>query len=810
MRWRILCFLIVLISLQSGYSQQIKLQFQLIDEGSGNPISDAHVFISGASIGTTSNHQGICEISISAQETQALLISHISYESLTIHPEQYPLLIDAVAVKMKGNGIDLSEIQFTAKRTSKWKKNYRRFKKALLGEGLAASKCKILNPGVLRFEKKNGKLSVSAIDLLQIDNNYLGYNIQFWLEDLSIKADGSKFYKGSGQFIDKQDVNNVQKKRREQVYQNSLAHFLSSLLVSRDKASLKNNGYQISIERYNQGKFTKITTPDPQDLIKADSILGFYQLHFSDFLTIKHNNLNDNSAAGFEIAISGAEQQKFGTNSSVSTRIGEQVAISRLYKISPFLVFDIRGNIINKSAVREYDYWANQRLATTLPIDYKEFSDFNIERPRTKSIDTLLVFKNLIGSDQQKKEQAINFLQNNWSYNYIAPLLDILRLNNSDWHEKQIRALLQKHVPEIEPAYFEGSQWLWKSDPNYGSYYANFKALQYGAIDTAFYQYFFGRGQKSKIRLDEIVWGGVRQNGIPPLRKPKMLNAIQAKYLSDTDVVFGLVINGSAYAYPKRILAWHEFFTDDIKGQSIAGVYCTLCGTLIIYNTEFNGVKHDLGTSGFLYRSNKLMYDRATQSLWSTILGQPVMGPLVDQNIELSTLPVETTNWGEWLRRHPDTQVLSLETGHDRNYGEGEAYKEYYANDLLIFPVPEQDKRLPNKARIFIPRPKEYTKYPLAVSVDYLKRKGIHQDQMGKQSILIITESNGASRAYAIDDQEFKSYKQGKLLDKERQIWAVTEAALIGPDGQRFFRLPAHEAFWFAWFNVFPTTRIVY
>jgi len=346
--------------------------------------------------------------------------------------------------------------------------------------------------------------------------------------------------------------------------------------------------------------------------------------------------------------------------------------------------------------------------------------------------------------------------------------------------------------------------------PNYGNYYADFKAYLYGALDPAFYQYFYERGSQAKIRLDEIIWGGVRQDGIPPLNLPIMMAASQATYLSDTDVVFGLVINGEARAYPKRILAWHELFTDDIGEQSIAGVYCTLCGTVIIYDTEFNGVKHKLGTSGFLYRSNKLMYDQATQSLWSTFLGQPVMGPLVNQNIELSPLPVETTTWGEWRRRHPNTKVLSIETGHTRNYAEGEANKDYFANDNLMFPVLRLDKRLPNKARVFIPRPKNFAAQPIAISVEYLKRKRIHQDQIEEQRMLIITESNGASRAYAIDDQQFKSYKDGRLLDNLGEDWEVKEDALIGPEGHRLSRLPAHEAFWFAWINVFPETRIIY
>ena len=629
---------------------------------------------------------------------------------------------------------------------------------------------------------------------------------------MSIEADGSTYYKGNGQYIDKAKAHDTKYiKRREWLYMHSLPNFLRSLLKSPNKPALKDLGYELSIDRYEKGQFKTILIPtEPSTLIQPDSISGWHRLYFSEFLTIKHLGLKISSNNEIQVAVSSAEQQKYGSSSTQSLGANLQNALSRLYKIEPYLLFDKRGNIINKSAVREYGYWANQRLASSLPIDYNTFSDHKAKESASKLIDTLLIFQNLIGNHEQKKTEALSFLQKKWSQSYTAPLLDILRLSQDEWQQQVIRVLLKKHAPATEADFFNGIQGLWKDTPNYGNYYADFKAYLYSALDPAFYQYFNKRGSQAKIRLDEIIWGGVSQDGIPPLNSPIMIAAIQATYLSDTDVVFGLVINGKARAYPKRILAWHEFITDSIGEQSIAGVYCTLCGTVIIYDPEFNGVKHKLGTSGFLYRSNKLMYDHATQSLWSTLMGKPVVGPLVDQNIELSTLPVETTTWGQWRNRHPNTQVLSIDTGHDRNYAEGEAYKGYLADDDLMFPVIEHDMRLPNKTRVFIPRPKNFTAQPLAISVEYLKRKRIHHDQIDEQRLLIITENNGSSRAYAIDDQQFKSYKNGSLEDNKGGIWEVKEDTLIGPKRQRFYRLPAHEAFWFAWINTFPETRIIY
>ena len=164
-------------------------------------------------------------------------------------------------------------------------------------------------------------------------------------------------------------------------------------------------------------------------------------------------------------------------------------------------------------------------------------------------------------------------------------------------------------------------------------------------MDPGFVDYFYGN-PAANIRLDEIRWGGVRRDGIPPLDHPKMIAAAEADYLDDGNIVFGVALDGDVRAYPKRILAWHEMFKDSIAGEHHTGVYCTLCGTMILYRSAFDGVHHELGTSGFLYRSNKLMYDRATMSLWSTFAGEPAVGSLVGQGIRLDLRHVVTTDLG--------------------------------------------------------------------------------------------------------------------------------------------------------------------
>lgn len=352
-------------------------------------------------------------------------------------------------------------------------------------------------------------------------------------------------------------------------------------------------------------------------------------------------------------------------------------------------------------------------------------------------------------------------------------------------------------------------RWIWAHDFETHPHYAEFKAQLYGAIDPHFSGYFDDSTGNALIRLDEVRWGGVRRDGIPPLDRPRMIPVQEAHYLEPEHVVFGLEHNGDARAYPKRILAWHELFKDTVGGVPVTGVYCALCGSMIVYRSEHAGVHHDLGTSGFLYRSNKLMVDRATESLWSTLRGMPVIGPLAGKPIHLEPLAVVTTTWGAWSKRHPDGSVLSLDTGHRRDYAEGAAYWRYFASDELMFEVPRRDERLANKAEVLALRFGPAAP-PTAIDVARLERASIYHGALGETPYVILTDDSGASRVYASRSVRFEAYDRSlTATDSEGITWTLREDALAGPDGARLERLPAHRAFWFGWYAAHPDTILV-
>ncbi len=416
----------------------------------------------------------------------------------------------------------------------------------------------------------------------------------------------------------------------------------------------------------------------------------------------------------------------------------------------------------------------------------------------------------LLAGDREIREEALSQIRSGWHEGFAPMILEVGRLARDPGFRARLMRLLEMKTGQRHGQDFDRWwHWLWNRELRPHPGYPEFKAALYGLIDPRFRGYFSSR-RTSKIRLDEVRWGGVVQDGIPPLRSPRMISGREAGYLDDGNVVFGLEIGGDVRAYPKRILAWHEMFVDVVGGLPVAGVYCTLCGSMILYETVHDGVEHHLGTSGFLYRSNKLMYDRDTQSLWNTLWGRPVIGPLAERDIALERRSVVTTTWGEWRRRHPDTRVLSLDTGHRRDYSEGAAYRDYFATDELMFEVPKLDRRLANKAEVLaliLPqRPGE----PLAIAARYLEKHPLHHDRVGEVPVVVLTDRSGANRVYATGGLEFERWDRDRtLVDGDGVAWTLTEDRLESAAGATLERLPAHRAFWFGWYSAYPHTRLV-
>jgi hypothetical protein len=345
--------------------------------------------------------------------------------------------------------------------------------------------------------------------------------------------------------------------------------------------------------------------------------------------------------------------------------------------------------------------------------------------------------------------------------------------------------------------------------------FASWKGELYARFVDPAMKRFLDSGRPSTIRVELIQWGGVRVDGIPALDAAPLVRAKAATYLTAEEPVFGVQIKGDVRAYPLRLLDWHEMANDVVGGVPVSLAYCTLCGAGVLYRTDTARGTLTFGSSGFLYESNKLMYDRQTGTLWNQLTGEPVNGPLVGSGIKLERLPVAVASWGNWQRSHPETRVLSLETGFQRDYTPGKPYGSYFASPETMFPVHQRSKVLPEKAWIYA---LVVGGVPKAYPLDRLAKEGIVNDELGGRKVLLVLEpgaeaQNRTVRAYDRGDRVFARNERAFLgavflTDQDGQAWRVGEEALTTPDGKSLPRLPGHLAYWFGWFSFYPRTLV--
>ena len=200
--------------------------------------------------------------------------------------------------------------------------------------------------------------------------------------------------------------------------------------------------------------------------------------------------------------------------------------------------------------------------------------------------------------------------------------------------------------------------------------------------------------EKHIVPVDQIVSGGPPPDGIPSIDDPKFISVQEAgRFLEDSDFVLGLNINGDIRAYPLQILVWHEIVNDNVGGIPVAVTYCPLCFTNQVFNRSLDDGQEvvEFGTSGKLYNSNLVMYDRTSKSLWSQAMAEGIVGKYAGTKLE--RVPFDVAYWKEWKQLYPESKILSRDTGSNRPYGV-DPYGDYYTNSDVLFPVSNKDNRL--------------------------------------------------------------------------------------------------------------------
>ncbi len=203
------------------------------------------------------------------------------------------------------------------------------------------------------------------------------------------------------------------------------------------------------------------------------------------------------------------------------------------------------------------------------------------------------------------------------------------------------------------------------------------------------------------------------------------------------------------------------------------------------------------------------MYDHQTESLWHNLTGEPVVGSLTKSGIKLKVLPVTITSWEHWLRDHPDTKVLDINTGYERDYTPGQPYGNYFSSPKTMFPVFPRDQRLATKSYVFAIQLKGQ---PKAYPMETLGKKKIINDAHAGVNLVIVGDAETrTARAYERGNRTFAPGDSTmSLVDpKSGESWQIQEEQLVNPkSGEKLPRLGGHVSYWFGWYAFYPKTAV--
>ena len=278
----------------------------------------------------------------------------------------------------------------------------------------------------------------------------------------------------------------------------------------------------------------------------------------------------------------------------------------------------------------------------------------------------------------------------------------------------------------------------------------------------------FDESTTKSVALEDLHQGCPARDCIPSIDAPKYVSAAEAAHVEDEDMVVAISLHGDERAWPARILDRHEIVNDTIGGVPIAITWCPLCGSAVGIELEVDGEVTEFGVSGVLYNSDLVFYDRASNTLWDQVEARGIVGPKTGE--QLTLVPVTMTTWARWRNAHPDTLVLSADTGFEKDYAK-DPYAKYRGSAGLMFPVSAEDDRIHPKSVVY---GFDVDGMQVAYALALLEKSGSHVSELGELTLTATLHDDGS---VTLEDQHGDNYVGTRL-------------------------------FWFAWYTFHPDTEL--
>jgi len=336
---------------------------------------------------------------------------------------------------------------------------------------------------------------------------------------------------------------------------------------------------------------------------------------------------------------------------------------------------------------------------------------------------------------------------------------------------------------------------------------------------------------KRAIDLSELRAGGPPKDGIPSIDRPTFEAIDPARgWIEPQEPVIALRHRGEAKAYPLKILTHHEIVNDRIGGTPVAVTFCPLCYSALVFERTLDGQPVEFGVSGLLRKSDMVMYDRRTETLWQQFTGRAIAGDLTGQT--LTQIPAQIIAFRQFAEAFPEGRVLSKDTGHRRNYDRN-PYTGYDEIDDRPFAFTgEIDERLPPKEKVItVSMDTTHVAYPHSVT----REEMVINDEIGSTPVAVFHLPGAVS---ALDARRVAASREvgstgvfdrrvdgrtltfrpphdsgdatERIVDRETgSMWTLTGRAVSGPlEGKQLTRISHTDSFAFAWFAFRPETRV--
>ena len=354
-----------------------------------------------------------------------------------------------------------------------------------------------------------------------------------------------------------------------------------------------------------------------------------------------------------------------------------------------------------------------------------------------------------------------------------------------------------------------------------------------GCEEGEFFWQVDGCEPATSIDLDRLISGGPPPDGIPPIDDPVFASIDDAaEWLEEDSPVMVVDIDGDVRGYPLAILTWHEIVNDTVGDVPLVVTYCPLCNSALVFERTVDGPDGeellDFGTSGRLYQSNLVMYDRQHRNLWTQFEGEGVIGERF-LGTELTRVPAWLFGFGEFRDLHPDAQVLSRDTGHNRDYGRN-PYTGYDQEGRAPFLFDgELDQRFSAMARLVGLADGDEA---VAVLLEQVAEERTVEVTVGERDLVVLWAPGQASALDTATIDEGRDIGQtatfvaeldgspvqltpgeadGRFVDElSGSTFDLRGRAIDGAlEGAQLEAVPHDDTFWFVWVAFKPDTEVV-